>query len=167
MSEPVEDADTDANGGGGAKKTTSRKAWSDVKTEMFLDHLAATGDITGAASHADVSMRRVHTRLRKEPAFAEAWGAALRAACQTVEALMIGHVLASVDPDAAAPAKGLEWDKAQRLLQMRGAVTGGDRGAAAKGGRASQIATRDDTDAAILKGLASIAAKAKRRRGAV
>jgi hypothetical protein len=167
MSEPTKDADA-----GGETKKTSRKAWSENKTEMFLDHLAATGDIAGAASHADVSLRRVHTRLRKEPVFAEAWSAALRAACQTVEALMIGHVLASVDPDAAAPASGLEWDKAQRLLQMRGALTGGDRigsarGGGAKGERASQVATRDETDAAILKGLASIAAKAKRRRGAV
>jgi len=132
-----------------------RVRWSRALTGMFMDHLAATGDIKASARLIGIDAAQAYYRQRTCPAFAEAWDAAIEAGYRTVEVKLIGHVLAEGDPAASEDGiSHFDWEQALRLMAVR------DRRAAgkvARGGPARQVATRDETDRQILKQLASLA----------
>jgi hypothetical protein len=131
-------------------RTGGRVRWTKELEGLFLDHLSATGNVTAAARAIGVSRHNVHYRHRTNAAFADAWDQALVAGYQTVEALMLEHLL---NPDT------FDWEKALRMMTQRAAYL---KGSVRQGGPARTVATADETNAAILQKLAAIAAKGQR-----
>lgn len=132
-------------------------------TGAFLDHLAETGNIAASARLIGVRPCQVYYRQRVNPAFAEAWRAALNAGMQTVKARLIADVLSGGDPAATASAAGaFDRDMALKLVTYHETRRGG---ATRPKGPVRRVATREESDAAILQRLATIAAaKARRER---
>lgn len=143
---------------------TGRKwvRWSKRMKSDFLDHLAATGSIAGAAAAIGVVPSSVYQLRRRDAAFAAAWREAVVLAYDVLETLVLGHVLGgrgerTIVEGAYGP---IDIDQALRLLARHRAAL---RGTPFTGGARIRYATRAETDAAILK---AIDARARRTAGA-
>lgn len=125
----------------------------------FLDHLAATCDINAAAATIKVDPESVHGLRRSDPAFGAAWGEALAAGYEMLETRLVGHALAGGGREIAGAtgrAGPIDAELALRLLsEHRGTATGAT-GRARRGGATARVASREQTDAAILRKLAQI-----------
>lgn len=140
--------------------------WNRQMTEAFLSHLAGSCNVAASARAIGVTPTQVHHRRRTNTAFAQAWAKALDAGYQLLETRLLGHVLrgggddtiAPDDPDCVGP---VDWEGGIKLLTLYRARRDGR---AKAGGFKPVVATRDETDAAILKKLAVIAA-ARTRQG--
>ncbi len=141
-----------------------RVRWTQELIGLFMDHLAETGNIAASARYIGVDPSQVYYRQRTDAAFAAAWRAAIEAGYLTVEARMIGHVLSGGDDAATASARGtFNWEQALRLLAQRDGHATRTR----RHGPQRQLATRQETDAAILRQLSRLAQnKARREREA-
>ena len=51
--------------------------WTDEAGEIFLDHLAASCNVTWSAKQTGFSREAIYRRRRRDPRFAEVWRAAL------------------------------------------------------------------------------------------
>ncbi len=123
--------------------------WTPAVEDLFFDHVSATGNVTAAAEAIGVSRNTVYYRLRTNPDFAAGWDRAVEASYHAVEAKMIESLLT---------ADAFDWEKAMRMLTQRLAY----RKRGHSGGPAKTVATPEQTDAAILKRLALIAARKRR-----
>lgn len=132
--------------------------WTKKMRERFLDHLAATCNVRESAGAAGVNPGSVYTLRRRDPAFAAAWEDALALGYQMLETRAIGHVLAGgvrrepLDCGVESTAGPIDFDSAVRLLTVHRNAAGKPR----KGGREPRFATRDETDAMLLKRLKAI-----------
>jgi hypothetical protein len=126
--------------------------------DAFLDRLAETCSVAGAAEAAGIASRTAHARRRRDAGFAAAWNAALEAGYQALELKLVAHALSGGGAQTIGD-EGLDVALAVKLLSRRGATVG--KPAAAS--RAPLTATRDETNAAILKKLKSIEARYLRR----
>jgi hypothetical protein len=68
--------------------------WSAAKEALFLAVLEEGANVKRAADAAGLSTTALYARRRREPAFAAAWGAALRGGYLDVEAMLIAHAKA-------------------------------------------------------------------------
>jgi transposase-like protein len=68
--------------------------WSADKEEVFLAALEEGANVRRAARAARISTTALYTRRQREPAFAEAWAAAVRGGYLDVEALLIENAKA-------------------------------------------------------------------------
>ncbi len=68
--------------------------WSAAKEALFLTALEEGANVSRAAEAADISTTALYARRRREPAFAEAWAAAVRGGYLDVEALLIENAKA-------------------------------------------------------------------------
>lgn len=82
--------------------------WSSAKEALFLAALEEGANVRRAAAAAGISPCAVYERRQREPAFAEAWAAAVRSGYLDVEALLIENAR-TVLGDAPA------WDGERRL----------------------------------------------------
>ena len=132
---------------------TGRKwmRWTARMKNAFLDHLAATGSIAGAAAAIGVGPSSVYQLRRRDAAFAAAWREAVLLAYDVLETLVLGHVLSGrADRTIEGGLGPIDFDQALRLLaRHRDAL----RGKPFSGGPRIAYATRAATDAAILKAL--------------
>jgi hypothetical protein len=109
------------------------KRWSDAAETIFLDHLAATCNVTAAAEACGFSARAVYARRRNDPAFAKRWQAALETGYVHIEALLMQRAVEALegfapDPAAAAVVGQMTVKEARELLgHHRAAVHGGPR----------------------------------------
>jgi hypothetical protein len=145
---------------------TGRKwvRWTARMKANFLDHLAATCNVRDAAAAIGVTPGSLYQLRRRDAAFAEAWREAVVLGYDMLETLLLGHVLSGRDGRtiAGGPHGPIEFDAALRLLAQHGATLSGKP---FKGGARIQYATRDETDAAILKKLDALdRAKAQAER---
>jgi hypothetical protein len=108
----------------------------------FLDHLAETCNVRASAAAAGVRMENVYLLRRKEPAFAEQWQGALELGYQLLETRMVGRALDSESEGM------LDIELAFRLLTRHGNALNGK---VPRTGKPPRTATREETDAAILK----------------
>lgn len=67
--------------------------WTAARRAGFLDHLAATCNVTLSARAVGMSDASAHTVRRRDPAFAEQWTAALEAGYQHLEAKLLAYAL--------------------------------------------------------------------------
>lgn len=145
---------------------TGRKwvRWTKKMRAAFLDHLAATCNVRGAAESIGVDPVSVYLLRRREPAFADAWGEALALGYEMLETQLVGHALAGGDPGgmlangADTRAGPISVDLAMRLLVLHRNADGKPR----RGGARPQYATREDTDRVLLAKLADLEAKRAR-----
>lgn len=143
----------------------ARARWSKAMRAAFLDHLAATCNVTAAAAAAGVCKTSVYQIRRRDPAFAAKWEEALALGYQMIETRLLGHVLSGrgrTDPmageDEGRPA--IDFEAALRLLaQHRG---GQDK---PHKGRQPAFAAPEETDAVLLTRLRAIEARRAREAG--
>lgn len=146
----------------GATRPRSKSIrWTKTKKDAFLDHLAATCNITAAAAVIGAPLGSVYHKRRGDPAFRAQWEDALACGYQMLETRLVGLALAGGTNADDLPGDPGEppvcADYAMRLLAMRQSVSAGRRDHAH---RPRTPAGKDETTAAILKKLAAIERKA-------
>ena len=107
------------------------RRWSDAAEARFLDHLAASCNVTAAAEVAGFTRVAIYRRRRKDPAFAQRWQAALEQGYARIEALLLRRAEEALegfapDPDLPIPAMSIK-DALAILGHHRAAVERGPR----------------------------------------
>ena len=131
--------------------------WTKARRDAFLDHLAVTCSVTAACRALEASASSLYNIRRNDPAFAEAWRAALLTGYDRLEGMLLAKAGAATDDAEAAIADGtFDADMAIRLIalhesRMRKAASG-----ATLPQNRIRRATPEETDAAILKQLAAL-----------
>lgn len=76
---------------------TRRKLFRKKRQETFLEHLAATCNVTASAEAAGVVPGTVYAQRMKNPAFREAWAAALEQGYARLETALLERALKGAD----------------------------------------------------------------------
>lgn len=124
------------------------------KRAMFLDQLAATGDLARAAAAIGVSPHAICTLRRRDAAFAAAWREALALGYDMLDTMLLGHALNGGSVSAELALK--------LLAQRRGRAATKDAADGARGETGGFDAASDDTDRTIMAKLAQIEARRAR-----
>ena len=134
--------------------------WPGVQREAFLDHLAATCNVSAAAEAGGIDRVHLYWIRRSDPEFRAQWADALEAGYEMLETLLVGHAIDGGGTDITSGlGAAIDRDLALRLLtNHRNALNGKSR----RNGRPLKTATSEETDKAILKKLDAI----ERRRAA-
>ncbi|ATY33332.1 hypothetical protein [Sphingomonas psychrotolerans] len=150
------------------KRRARAKAFTGPKRQRFLDALALTCNVEASAAHAGVHRVTPYTCRRRDPHFARQWQEALTAGYDRLEALVLEHggagvALEPADPyrageEGAAPPP-FDFDKALRILALYRSQRHGQAGR--RPGAARRRATREETNAVLIKAIAA----AKKRLG--
>lgn len=157
--DPVGDAERRA---ARSARMTGRKwvRWTKRKKTEFLDALAASCNVRGSAIAVGVEPSSVYQLRRRDDAFAAEWRAALRQGYDMLEIQLVGHALAGGGGGAGAvmdngdPARPpVNVELALKLLREHRDRAAGKRDPA---GPRPLIATREQTNAAIIKKLVAI-----------
>lgn len=104
-------------------RTTPGKRWSAQAERLFLEELAATANVRGAAAVAGFSTTALYNRRMRWPAFAEAWAQALEQGYARIETALI---------EMASDTAGLWSDEKERIAREMAAATVKAAGAAAR-----------------------------------
>ena len=139
----------------GVKAGCARVPWSKARKATFLDHLAATCNVSAAAEAAGVLTGSVYQLRRRDAGFRAGWGEALQAGYEMLELQLVGHALAgggtrSITNGDVANTGAIDVDLALKLL---GTHRGAMLGKPFKGGARPKTATAAETNAALLKRL--------------
>ena len=151
-------------------RTTDRRwvRWSKKLKAAFLDHLAATCNVKESAEAIGVEPKSIYILRRRDPAFAAAWAEALQAGYEMLETQLVGHALSGGgartitnggDAGSGDDVGGIDVDLALRLL---GTHRNAMLGKPFKGGPRPRTATREETNAAILKKLKAVEDRVRR-----
>jgi hypothetical protein len=116
--------------------TSKRKRFAGKRERLFLDHLAATCNVTRSAEAAGVSVQCAYRRRMKDEAFRSAWSDAIEQGYARLEAVLLERAGAaepiSVDGGLeVAPEPDIETAKFLLREHKRG-MTGEARGGAAE-----------------------------------
>ncbi|MCY7280166.1 MAG: hypothetical protein LH610_04590 [Sphingomonas bacterium] len=97
-----------ASGKDGPQRVASTGArWTDEAEALFLDHLAASCNVTASAASAGFSKEALYRRRRTDPDFADRWQAALEQGYVRLEMMLLHGATGRADP-AADPADRAE-----------------------------------------------------------
>jgi hypothetical protein len=134
------------------------KRWSEEAEGLFLDHLAATCNVTAAAEACGFSGCALYYRRRRDPAFAQRWQAALETGYARIETLLVQRAIEALegfapDPDSAVLAPKSFNEARQMLGHHRAAVQGGPRSRR----QWARPRSLDEVRDSILRKLAAIA----------
>ena len=135
---------------------TGRKwvRWTAKKKAAFLDHLAATCNVSESAAVIGVDPCSVYALRRHDPVFLAAWHDALEAGYAMLETQLVGHALSGggrMIANGATELTGpIDVDLALRLLATHKTRA---ENRPRRGGPPLLRASPEDTDAAILKKL--------------
>lgn len=140
-----------------------------AKRQKFLDGLALTCNITRSASYAGVHRTTICATRQRDPVFAEQFRQALALGYDRIEALVLEHGGAGVDIDIdpdRAEADGLDepfdMDRAIRVLTYRRGERNGEPNR--RTGRPRRAATREESNAALIKALTAAQRRVEKRR---
>lgn len=135
----------------------TRKVWTRARETAFLDHLAATCNVTAACAAVNISACMAYGRRRKDPVFAGAWRAALLTGYDELEAKLLARAGAATDHARRGTDAGdFDADLALKLLAHHGSRMRAQAAGTAKPQNRVRRATPEETDAAILKQLAAL-----------
>lgn len=134
--------------------------WNAAMRDAFFAHLAGSCNVAASAAAIGLKPSQVHHRRRTSKAFAAAWAEALEAGYQLLETRLLGYVLAgggggTIAPNDAQALGPLDWEGAIKLFTIHKARRE-ERGRPS--GPAPKTATREESDAVILRNLAALAA---------
>ena len=113
--------------------TTRGHRWSDEAEEIFLDHLAATANISASAKACGFTTQALYSRRRTDPAFQQRWNVALAQGYAHLEALLVQRAIEALegfapDPDTPIIIRDMTVKDALILLgHHRRAIEGGPR----------------------------------------
>lgn len=133
--------------------------WNAAMRDAFFAHLAGSCNVAASAAAIGLKPSQVHHRRRTSKAFAAAWAEALEAGYQLLETRLLGYVLAgggTIAPDDAQALGPLDWEGAIKLFTIHKARR---EGRGRPSGPAQKTATREESDAVILRNLAALAAR--------
>jgi molybdenum-dependent DNA-binding transcriptional regulator ModE len=132
-----------------------KDGWTAAKRGAFLDHIAATCNVTAAAQLVGMGSSSAHKLRRVDPEFSEQWRAALDAGFDRLQAMLIERAMGPMKveigetpmPDVAA----MDTELAMRLIEHhRRTIAGIPK---RRGGPVPTRATEEETNAALLKRL--------------
>lgn len=108
------------------------KRWSEEAEAAFLDHLAATCNVTASAEACGFSGAAIYARRRNDPAFAERWQAALETGHARIQMLLAQRAIEALEgfePDPDIPVlRPATFNEARQLIgHHRNSVEGGPR----------------------------------------
>ncbi|HEX4693984.1 hypothetical protein [Sphingomonas sp.] len=88
--------------------TITGHRWTDEAEAKFLDHLAASCNVTAAAAACGFSKEAIYRRRSADPVFAERWQAALAQGYARIEMALVGRAADAMeglvpDPDTPIP----------------------------------------------------------------
>jgi hypothetical protein len=110
---------------------TTGKRWSDEAEALFLDHLAASCNVTASAEAAGFTCAAIYKRRRRDPAFAQRWQAALEVGSARLNALLLQRAIETLEgfaPDPETPIPAMTVKDALAILgHHRREVEGGPR----------------------------------------
>lgn len=110
-------------------RTARGKRWSQVAERVFLEELAATGNVRASAAKAGFSTTAIYRRRMQWPGFATEWQACLDQGIARIEMQLIELATDSLRSEAIrgdGPAPALSVADALNLLKLhRAAVFGG------------------------------------------
>ncbi len=141
------------------QRSVRRDGWTIRKRVIFLDHLAATCNVSASAQAAGFVESSAYALRRRDPEFADLWRNALEAGYDRLQAMLIERATGAVDvpigempvPDISA----MDTELAMRLIENhRRSIAGGPK---KSGGRLPGRATKEETNAAIMKKLRALA----------
>lgn len=140
------------------------------KRQAFLDALAMTCNVRVSAAHAEVSKAALYQHRARDPQFVEQWREALAAGYDRLEALVLEHggagmALEPADPNRAVAHELPPFDFDKALAVLRQYRNKRDGLPVPRGGRPRVNATREETNAALIKAIDAAArrmAKAQR-----
>lgn len=96
--------------------TTRGHRWSEEAETVFLDHLAATANITASAKACGFSAQALYARRRTDPASQQRWDVALA----TKDALiLLGHHRRTIE---GGPRSRRQWARPRTLDEMRDSI---------------------------------------------
>lgn len=141
------------------------RGWTPERRQQFIALLAQTGNISAAARGVGYSQATEAYKLRYgDPEFAAAWDQAIAEAVARVESTLVARALKEIEAHSAALEKGetpeaFTFDQMMRLLTYYRTV----QGKPVRGGPQRRYATREETDAALMKKLDVLEAQVKAR----
>lgn len=136
-----------------------RTGWTAKRRGLFLEHLAATSNVTASAREAGMHVRGAFYLRERDPQFADDWDSALR----TADARLTGKLVVYAetrgktqarDGDEADELAGFDPQLALQMLALHRDRLGGRQ--RRRGGPRPRIASRDEVEAAVLKLLKKI-----------
>lgn len=105
--------------------------WTDDDEAVFLDHLAASCNVSLSAEAAGFSRFELYKRRRRDPAFAKRWQAALAQGYARIEAALVRRAIDALEglsPDPDTPIPTMTVEQAMKVLDgHRNTVEGGPR----------------------------------------
>ncbi|MEA1015391.1 hypothetical protein [Sphingosinicella sp. LY1275] len=101
---------------------TRRKLFGRARQQAFLEHLAATCNVTTSAREAGVVPGTVYAHRMKNPDFRDGWRVALEQGYARLEAMLLERATSGAERFAVAGDKEVDapfdWDKAIDLLRQ-------------------------------------------------
>src|SRR5688572_3558946 len=136
---------------------TRGRRWSDAAEAKFLDHLAASCNVTASAAASGFSCAAIYKRRRRDPAFAQRWLAALELGAARLYALLLQRAIEALEGFAPDP----ETPIPQMTVKDALAVIGHHRRELERGPRSNRQWARprtlDEVSESILRKLEAIA----------
>lgn len=134
----VDTVDVRASGTSGHKiqiRKPRADQWTKAKRNAFLDHLAATCNVTHSSAKVGIATSNAYALRRRDAAFAEAWSAALEQGYEHIEAQLLARAIGQdADPLREGDPSAVPFDPEMGLRVMAarkgGMGTGRPRGPA-------------------------------------
>lgn len=132
-----------------------KDGWTATKRGAFLDHIAATCNVTAAARLVGMGESVAYRIRRTDPAFSEMWKQAIDAGYDRLRAMLVARAMGPMTveigetptPDITA----MDTDLALRLVELHGRTVSGIP--KKRGGPVPTRATEEETNAELLKRL--------------
>ncbi|HEX8525480.1 hypothetical protein [Allosphingosinicella sp.] len=126
--------------------------------ELFLDHLAASCNVTWAAGQIGFSTVALYKRRRNDPDFAERWDRAVAQGLARIDALLIRRAEEALEgriPDPESPIPVMTVQDAIAILKLHRDQPGGGEGR--RPAWPARPRSLDETRSSILTKLSAIA----------
>ncbi|MBO0749931.1 MAG: hypothetical protein J2O44_05835 [Porphyrobacter sp.] len=131
--------------------------WTEEAEAEFLDHLAASCNVTLSAKATGFSREAIYKRRRHDPAFAARWQAALEQGYARIEMLLVQRatdVLERQVPDPDTPLADMSTRDAIAILQLHRTSVKGEGRAPGWRGRPRSLDEMRDSILAKLEAIA-------------
>lgn len=137
-------------------------SWTVKQRAAFLDHLAATCNVSASAKATGVLAGTAYRMYRRDPEFAQAWDAALATGYAALETMLVARAMGAIDiPEGETAVPAVETIDTELALRVLGHHKRAAKSHASTGAPPLRQSTEDETNAAILKKLRVLA----KRRG--